>query len=247
MSKPRLYVPGTSVIDIAAPGGIDALLAFHRVTFGDAVMEATGGDGGDSSDAGGGSDADAGAGDGAADGSQDGAQQADEPWADPAKAKAEIERLRREAGAQRTTAKAQAAEKARTDLVQQLGKALGLVEDGSDAPTPEQLTEQLTAAQAAQRQAAVELAVYRTATQHGADPAALTDSRTFLAKVATLDPTAEDFTTKVVDAAKAAATENPKLKAAPVAGASSVDHAGGTGEPRTPKSLADAVGSAYTR
>lgn len=38
--RARLYKPGTDVIDIAAPGGIDALLAFHRRTFGDAVMEA---------------------------------------------------------------------------------------------------------------------------------------------------------------------------------------------------------------
>lgn len=35
----RLYKPGTDVIDITAPGGIAALLAFHRRTFGSAVME----------------------------------------------------------------------------------------------------------------------------------------------------------------------------------------------------------------
>lgn len=39
MSKPT-YTPGTSVVDITAPGGIEALLAFHRATFGDARMEA---------------------------------------------------------------------------------------------------------------------------------------------------------------------------------------------------------------
>jgi hypothetical protein len=33
-------------IDLRAPGAIDALLAFHRTTFGDSVMEAEGGDGG---------------------------------------------------------------------------------------------------------------------------------------------------------------------------------------------------------
>lgn len=33
-------------IDLRAPGAIDALLAFHRATFGDSVMEADGGDGG---------------------------------------------------------------------------------------------------------------------------------------------------------------------------------------------------------
>lgn len=33
------YTPGTDSIDIAAPGGIDKLLAFHRATFGNARME----------------------------------------------------------------------------------------------------------------------------------------------------------------------------------------------------------------
>lgn len=36
--RKSLYTPGTSVIDITAPGGVDALLAFHRATFGDAQM-----------------------------------------------------------------------------------------------------------------------------------------------------------------------------------------------------------------
>lgn len=52
MSK-TLYRPGTASIDIAAPGGIDALLAFHRQTFGDARMEGDG-DGGDDKGGGGG-------------------------------------------------------------------------------------------------------------------------------------------------------------------------------------------------
>ncbi|MFE5309709.1 hypothetical protein [Isoptericola sp. NPDC056605] len=44
--RARLYTPGTDHIDITAPGGIDALLAFHRRTFGDAVMkDGEGGDG----------------------------------------------------------------------------------------------------------------------------------------------------------------------------------------------------------
>lgn len=38
--RARLYKPGTSVVDITAPGGIAALLDFHRRTFGTAVMEA---------------------------------------------------------------------------------------------------------------------------------------------------------------------------------------------------------------
>ncbi|PTU57195.1 hypothetical protein DBB34_05460 [Sphaerisporangium cinnabarinum] len=154
------------------------------------------------------------------------------PWDDPAKAKAEIERLRRENASARTTAKQTAADEARTALVQDLGKALGLVKDGDTAPTPEQLTEQATAARDEARVARVELAVYQRATAHQGDPAALLDSRAFLAKVADLDPTADDFGDKVDTAIKAAIDTNPKLKAAPVqaSGPSSVDHAGGTGE-----------------
>lgn len=36
----RAYTPGTDVIDITAPGGIEQLLEFHRATFGAAVMRA---------------------------------------------------------------------------------------------------------------------------------------------------------------------------------------------------------------
>ena len=46
--RTKLYRPGTDVIDITAPGGIAALLAFHRAHFGDARMDADGdGDGSD--------------------------------------------------------------------------------------------------------------------------------------------------------------------------------------------------------
>lgn len=155
--------------------------------------------------------------------------------------------LRRENGSARTNAKAQAADEARTALVQELGKALGLVKDGEQAPKPEELTAQVQAAQQAARAAQVELAVHRSASTHKADPSALLDSRAFLAKVADLDPTADDFGEKVTAAIKQAVTDNPKLLAAQAAGASSVDHAGGSGEARTrtPKPLADAVAGHY--
>lgn len=41
MSK-SLYRPATDAIDPTAPGGVEAMLAFHRLTFGDARMEAEG-------------------------------------------------------------------------------------------------------------------------------------------------------------------------------------------------------------
>lgn len=166
---------------------------------------------------------------------------------DPQALKALIADLRKENGAARTNAKEQAAQAARDELTQSIGKALGLVKDGDTAPDAAQLTQQAAAAQQAARQAQVELAVYRAAAGAKGDPSALLDSRTFLAKVADLDPTAGDFQTKVTAAITAAVTENPKLGAAPVAGSSSVDHAGGTGEQRirTPRPLVDAVSTAY--
>lgn len=46
MSAPtRAYTPGTDVVDITAPGGIEALIEFHRVNFGEALMRAN--EGGD--------------------------------------------------------------------------------------------------------------------------------------------------------------------------------------------------------
>lgn len=43
------YVPSTTTIDPTAPGGIEAMLAFHRATFGTAVMEGTDDDADDDS------------------------------------------------------------------------------------------------------------------------------------------------------------------------------------------------------
>jgi hypothetical protein len=107
------------------------------------------------------------------------------PWDDNPEAKAEIERLRRENASDRTTAKAKAAEDARKELAQTIGKALGLVND--EPVDPAELTTQLTATQAQAKQAALELAIFRSAPDASVANALL-DSRTFLAKVADLDP-----------------------------------------------------------
>lgn len=129
------------------------------------------------------------------------------PWDDPAAARAEIERLRKENGANRTNAKAQAAEEARSALAQEIGKALGLIKDDEPAD-PVKLTEQLTAAGADARQAKIELAVYRAAQATDADPNALLDSRVFLAKLADVDPS---DTAAVTAAITEAVTANPRL------------------------------------
>jgi hypothetical protein len=127
------------------------------------------------------------------------------PWDDPAAAKAEIERLRRENASDRTNAKTAAADAARNELAQTIGKALGLVAD--EPVDPAKLTEQLTATQAQAKQAALELAIFKS-TPDAAAAAALLDSRTFLAKVADLDPS---DTAAITAAVTEAVEQNPAL------------------------------------
>ncbi|MFJ8146039.1 hypothetical protein ACIQ6R_13295 [Streptomyces sp. NPDC096048] len=154
---------------------------------------------------------------------------------DPA---AELERLRKElrqangeAAKARTSAKKAAADEARTEIMKELGKVLGLVEDDDKTPPdPAALKAQIESATAAHRETAVELAVYRGASKHGADPDALTDSRAFLKSIADLDPNDEGFAKAVNAAIKAAVTDNPKLKAASQAPArTSGDFSGSSG------------------
>ena len=137
------------------------------------------------------------------------------PWDDPVAAKAEIERLRKENGAERVNAKKQAADDARAELTQSLAKALGIVKD--EPLDPAQLTQELTAAQSTARQAQVDLAVYRNAATAGADPSALLDSSSFLKSLADIDP---NDAAAVQVAITAAVTANPRL--------------GAETEPRTP-------------
>lgn len=132
------------------------------------------------------------------------------PWEDPKAAEAEIKRLRSENGAARTNAKAQAAEDAKKELAQTIGKALGLVED--EQIDPAKLTESLTTSQAEAKQARVELAVFRNAATAGGDPAALLDSTTFLKSVAAIDPS---DSAAIAAAITKAVEANPRLGAAP--------------------------------
>ncbi|MEV0444511.1 hypothetical protein AB0I84_29220 [Streptomyces spectabilis] len=126
-----------------------------------------------------------------------------------ARLEAELSATRAEAGKQRVTAKQRAADEARAQLAQDIGRALGIVPEGEQAD-PAHLTEQLTASQAQARQTAVELAVYRAAAAAGADPDALLDSRTFAASLADVDPADADAGTAAITAA---VTANPKLAA----------------------------------
>lgn len=241
---------------------VDELLALHHARFGDARMENDGGAAGSGTgDAGAGT---GGAGTGTAapetgtgaagtgtagSGAQTGAQQAQQPaawnpdaWDGkveslPKAAQKIITDLRTEEGDERVAKK----------TLDAIVKALN-PDAAGDKPDPAQLAQDLAAAQTEKRQTAVELAVYKTASKHSGDPDALLDSRTFLAKVKDLDPSASDFASKVDEAIKSAIADNPKLKQARAAGSSSADHAGGSGEGASrPKSLGDAVASHYGR
>lgn len=227
-------------IDPYAPGGIEALLAHHRLTFGDAVMEADGdgAEGGEGSGEGEGQQQEQQSEQGQKDGQQE-QSKGGNLWDDPAKAKAEIERLRAENGKDRTTAKTKAAEDARNELTQSIGKALGLIKDGEEKPDPAKLTQQITETAADAKQAKTELAVYKAANKQGADADALLDSRAFLAKIADLDPTDAKAITKAITEA---VTENPKLKTVQAAGASGANF-GGSGESTNKKasSLEEAI------
>lgn len=143
----------------------------------------------------------------------------------PAWAQKIIADTRKEAGDYRTAAKTAADDAAKT-LSAQLAKALGLAKD-DDTPDPAALTQQLTTAQQEAADRARELAIYKAAGAHGADPAKLLDSNSFMTSVKGLDPADGDA---VANAIKAAVTANQSLKAARAAGASGVELAGGTGE-----------------
>jgi len=120
-----------------------------------------------------------------------------------------------------------------------LAVALGLApEDGP--PDPAKLAEELKAAQdkataeisqrdAAIRQSQVELAILRTAGRHGGNGDALLDSRSFMAKVNGLDPSAEDFAELLGDAIKAAVESSPQYKAAAPAAAGNDGGGNGNG------------------
>ncbi|WP_276670278.1 hypothetical protein [Schaalia cardiffensis] len=136
-----------------------------------------------------------------------------------------IHKLRGENAKDRTEAKTKAAEQARTDLTQQIGRALGLITD-DETLTPEALTESLTKAQEDARTAKAQLAVYKAA-QGRADADALLDSQAFNRKIADLDLNDANAVTKAIDDFT---KENPRFKPVQAAGTSAIEHPAGSGE-----------------
>lgn len=175
-----------------------------------------------------------------------------DPAAEIARLTKELADARKDAGAARVNAKQQAADQARADLAQQIGKALGLVADDTP-PDPAELTKQIAThtgrigeLETALRQRDVELAVHGAAEKHGAKVSALLDSRSFSKAIAGLDPAAKDFSTQLDAAIKQAVDSNPSFRTAPQAGRSGADLTGGPGETgkARPTSLGAAVKAA---
>jgi hypothetical protein len=158
-----------------------------------------------------------------------------------------IRDARAEAGKERTTAKANAANEARTELLSTISKALGV--EGDKPPTAEELTRQLTHSQSAlteaQEQAAsaaIELHVYKTALRLGADAEALLDSRKFCDTIDSIDTSKpEAFNAEVEAAITAALDANPKLRTGQAPRRGGGDFAGGPGTQQRPTSLHSAI------
>ncbi|MBL1107990.1 hypothetical protein JK361_25950 [Streptomyces sp. 5-8] len=165
----------------------------------------------------------------------------EDPAATIARLQKELKAANADAAKARTTAKKTAADEARSEIVKELGKALGLIKDDDKEqvpPDPAKLTAEIERATAAHRDTARELAVYRGAAKHGADPGALTDSRKFLDSIKHLDPTEDGFSKKVSDAIKKAVEDDAKFKTGPAApDRTSSDFNGGGGSSSEPQTI----------
>jgi len=201
-------------IDLTAPGGLEALFAYRRAQFGDAMMMADGETpppaGGETPPAGGET------------------PPATPPAGDPAPEwDGKVESL--PAGAQKLITdlrKADGDERIAAKTLAAIQKALNPDAKGDEKPTADQLTKALTERENDAKQAKTELAVYKASAKHGADADALLDSRGFLAKLGDIDPTNEKAIDKAI---KDAVENNPKLRLARAAGQSGADF-GGPGE-----------------
>lgn len=145
-------------------------------------------------------------------------------WDDPAAARAEIERLRRENASERVNAKQTAAEEARTQLL----KDLGLVKDEEQAD-PAELKQRLDSKDTELADTRRELAVRRAAgTKYDAD--ALLDSLAFRESIKTIDPS---DSAAIAAALEGAAQTTTRFKATQAAAVGGADIAGGAGQSRT--------------
>ena len=157
---------------------------------------------------------------------------------DPEQLRKMIKDLRKEAAKDRVAGKEKAADEARRAVLDEISKALGLSKS-DEAPelTAEQLTAKLTESKAAERTAALELAVYKAAGDL-ADPARLLDSQSFHTALKDVDLTDAEA---VKNAITAFTKDHPHFaKTQAVSGASAIDKPAGSGAEK-PKNLQDAI------
>lgn len=155
-----------------------------------------------------------------------------------------VRTLRRENAAERVSAKTKAAEEARDGVVQDIGRALGLITDETPAPDAETLTAQLTAERDAAHTAQTHLAVYKAAHAAGANADQMLDSVSFLNSIKDLDASDADA---IAAAVQTWAKAHPKATPAQAVGTNTIEHAAGSGEPTTPRTLEGAIARAYAR
>lgn len=156
----------------------------------------------------------------------------DSPWNDPAKARAEIERLRRERGDERIQAKKNAADEARKELLASLTQALDpeAAEKGEQL-TLEDATSKLTEASEQIVNVKRESAVIAEAWKLGVDPARLDYLQFQLAKNSdfkSLDIESADFAGKLSTVISSEIAKDSTLKLSGAAIASGVDQHGGS-------------------
>ncbi len=100
--------------------------------------------------------------------------------------------------------------KTKADQLDELVKKITGKDDQN--PDPEKLAGDLTAAQREARATKIENAVLKSASKHEANPALLADSRSFMDSISDLDPSADDFSSKLDSAIKKAVEDNESLK-----------------------------------
>ncbi|WP_198654107.1 hypothetical protein [Nocardia aurea] len=158
---------------------------------------------------------------------------------DPAALSTLVADLRRELEQARTgadTARDRAAQQAREDLVQEIGRAIGLVAD--ETIDPEQviaeLTDRASAADRKLRDYRIKDALLTAATTQKADHALLMPYLRGTGALGALDPEASDFTTHLDTLVTDALTANPKLAATPITPRSGGDFTAGNATPPAP-------------
>lgn len=237
-------------------GDVDALLTFHRQTFGGHVME-LGGDGGDTGGDNGQDGGDQGdSGDqGTGDGDQDNGDQDDD--SDDAR----VQRANRQAANYRTQLRetqqqlqqVQQAQEQTTGVLNALRSALGLDSgdstDGEQDPAAQvsQLTEQVQNLTTTNQQLQASLLVHELASEASANPVALLDSRRFAEQLADMDASAEDYRAQVLEAMKDAVSKNTAYRSGQGSSRGGSELNGDQREQtkRRPAGLAAAIGGHY--